>query len=117
MNLLAERLAVQAPHLERKVMSVSQQRLAEFAGDFRLDAFTFARVTVDGGGLVLQLTGRAPIPLAAFAVDRFTDVDNSCEVTFRHDASGSINAAVVSFVGVDRVASRQTWRTSAMQAK
>ncbi len=117
MNLLAERLAIQAPHLERKVMSVSQRRLTEFAGDFRLDTFTFARVTVDGGGLDLQLTGRAPIPLAAFAVDRFTDVDNSCEVTFRHDASGSVNTAVVSFAGVDRVASRQTWRTPAMPAK
>jgi serine-type D-Ala-D-Ala carboxypeptidase/endopeptidase len=117
MNLLAERLAVQAPHLERKVMSVSQQRLMELAGDFRLDAFTFARITVDGGGLNLQLTGRAPIPLAAFAVDRFTDVDNSCEVTFRRDASGSVNAAAVSFAGVDRVASRQTWRAPSMQTK
>ena len=117
MNLLAERLAIQAPHLERKVMSVSQQRLAEFAGDFRLDAFTFARISVDGGGLNLQLTGRAPVPLAAFAVDRFTDVDNSCEVTFRHDASNSVNTAVISFAGVDRVASRQTWKAPRAQAK
>jgi CubicO group peptidase (beta-lactamase class C family) len=113
MNLLAERLADQAPRLERKVMSVSQQRLAEFAGDFRLDTLSFARVTVDGGGLDLQLTGRAPIPLAAFAVDRFTDVDNSCEVTFRRDAHGSVNAAVVTFAGLDRIAPRQTWRATA----
>jgi len=117
MNLLAERLADQAPHLERKVMSVSQQRLAEFAGDFRLDALAFARVTVDGGGLDLQLTGRVPIPLAAFAIDRFTDVDNSCEVTFRRDTAGSVNAAVISFAGVDRLAPRQTWRAPPAQAK
>ncbi len=117
MNLLAERLAIQAPHLERKVMSVSQPRLAEFAGDFRLDASTLARVTVDGGGLDLQLTGRAPIPLAAFTVDRFTDIDNSCEVTFRRDASGLVNTAVISFAGIDRIASRQTWRVPATKAK
>lgn len=117
MNLLAERLADQAPHLERKVMSVSQQRLPEYAGDFRLDSFSFARITVDGGGLDLQLTGRVPIPLAAFAIDRFTDVDNSCEVTFRRDAAGNVNAAVVSFAGVDRVAPRQTWRAPSTQSK
>jgi hypothetical protein len=54
--------------------------------------------------------------LAAFAIDRFTDVDNSCEVTFRRDATGSVNAAVISFAGVDRVAPRQTWRAPS-QAK
>ena len=117
MNLLAERLAGQAPRLERKVMSVSQQRLPEYAGDFRLDGLSFARITVDGGGLDLQLTGRVPIPLAAFAVDRFTDVENSCEVTFRRDAAGGVNSAVISFAGVDRAAPRQTWRVPAPQAK
>lgn len=117
MNLLAERLADQAPHLERKVMSVSQQRLPEYAGDFRLDSFSFARITVDGGGLDLQLTGRVPIPLAAFAIDRFTDVDNSCEVTFRRDAAGNVNAAVISFAGVDRVAPQQAWRAPSAQSK
>jgi CubicO group peptidase (beta-lactamase class C family) len=117
MNLLAERLADQAPRLERKVMSVSQQRLAEFAGDFRLDALSFARITVDGGGLDMQLTGRVSIPLAAFAIDRFTDVDNSCEVTFRRDAAGIVNTAVISFAGVDRVAPRQTWRAPSAQTK
>jgi CubicO group peptidase (beta-lactamase class C family) len=115
-NLLAERLASQAPHLERKVMSVPPSRLAEFAGDFRLDDFSIARITVDGGGLDMQLTGRPVIPLAAFANDRFTDVDNSCEVTFRHDSDGKVNSASISFAGIDRIATRLTWRAPASHA-
>ena len=82
MNLLAQRLSAQTPRLARKVMSMRGELLADYAGDYRIDPATFARVTVEGGGLSLQLTGRAAIALAPFAEDRFTDADNSCEVRF-----------------------------------
>ncbi|MEP6483173.1 MAG: serine hydrolase [Rudaea sp.] len=101
-NLLAQRLTAQAPVLQRKIMSVSTARLAEYAGDFRIDAATFARISVDGGGLTLHLTGRATLPVAAFSQDHFTDVENSCEVAFKRNASGKVESVVLNFGGVDR---------------
>jgi D-alanyl-D-alanine-carboxypeptidase/D-alanyl-D-alanine-endopeptidase len=109
-NLLARRLTAQAPYLNRKVLSVSAAKLAQLAGDYRLDAATFARVTVDGGGLNLHLTGGTPIALAAFSDDHFTDVDNSCEVTFKRDSSHAVQSVVVDFAGLPREGKRETWR-------
>ena len=116
-NLLAQRLSAQTPRLARKVMSVRSDTLGAYAGDYRVDPNTFARVAVDGGGLALQLTGRAAIALAPFAEDRFTDVDNSCEVTFRRSAGGSIDRIVMNFAGVDRAGVRETWSASASAVK
>ena len=108
-NLLAQRLTTQAPHLDRKVLSVSATRLAQYAGDYRLDTATLARVSVDGGGLNLHITGRESIPLAAFSDDHFTDVDNSCEVTFKRGASADVQGIVIDFAGAQREGKRQTW--------
>ena len=116
-NLLAQRLTVQAPALQRKVMSVSSTLLQEYAGDFRIDATTLARVAVDGGGLDLHLTGRASIALAAFSKDHFTDIENSCEVAFKRDTSGKVGSIVISFAGIDRHALRTKWDVPAITSK
>jgi len=109
LNLLAQRLSAQTPRLARKVMSMRAETLANYIGDYRLDPSTFARVAVDGGGLSLQLTGRATIALAPFADDRFTDADNSCEVHFERAKGGAVDRIVVNFAGVDRSGFREVW--------
>ena len=116
-NLLAQRLSAQTPRLARKVMSMRGDTLRAYAGDYRVDPNTFARVAVEGGGLSLQLTGRAAIALAPFADDHFTDVDNSCEVTFQRSAGGSVDRIVMNFAGVDRAGVRETWSASASTTK
>jgi len=88
------------------------ETLANYAGDYRVDPHTFARVAVDGGGLSLQLTGRAAIALAPFAEDRFTDADNSCEVHFEHAKGGMVDRIVMNFAGVDRTGAREAWTAS-----
>ena len=113
LNLMAQRLSTQTPRLMRKVMSVRAETLANYAGDYRVDPGTFARVTVDGGGLSLQLTGRTAIALAPFAEDRFTDADNSCEVHFERVKGGMADHIVMNFAGADRSGFRETWRASA----
>jgi CubicO group peptidase (beta-lactamase class C family) len=111
-NLLARRLSAQTPRLARKVMSMRPQMLAGYAGDYRVDPATFARVAVDGGGLSLQLTGRTAIALAPFAQDRFTDVDNSCEVHFERAKDGRVDRIAMNFAGADRVGVREVWSAS-----
>ncbi len=111
-NLLAQRLSAQTPRLARKVMSMREEMLASYIGDYRVDANTFARVAVDGGGLSLQLTGRVPILLAPFAQDHFTDAENSCEVRFERSKEGSVDRIVMNFAGADRVGSREVWRST-----
>jgi D-alanyl-D-alanine-carboxypeptidase/D-alanyl-D-alanine-endopeptidase len=111
-NLMAERLSAQTPRLARKVMSMRADKLADYAGDYHVDANTFVRVTVDGGGLSLQLTGRAAISLAPFAEDRFTDVDNSCEVRFERAKDGKVDHIVMNFAGADRSGVREVWSAS-----
>jgi serine-type D-Ala-D-Ala carboxypeptidase/endopeptidase len=116
-NLLARRLSAQTPRLARKVMSMRHDVVAGYAGDYRVDPNTFARVTVDGGGLSLQLTGRAPIALAPFADDRFTDVENSCEVRFERAKDGEVDRIVMNFAGTDRVGTREVWKAPESAAK
>lgn len=112
LNLMAQRLSTQTPRLARKVMSMHADKLADYAGDYRVDASTFARVTVDGGGLSLQLTGRAAIALAPFADDRFTDADNTCEVHFQRAKGGMVDHVVMNFAGADRIGLREAWNAS-----
>ena len=111
-NLLAQRLTTQTPQLSRKVMSMHAEKLANYSGDYRVDPNTFARVTVDGGGLSLQLTGRAAIALAPFAEDRFTDADNSCEVHFERAKDGTVDRIAMNFAGADRTGVREAWSAS-----
>lgn len=117
MNLLARRLSTQTPRLARKVMSMRAETLVAYAGDYRIDLNTFARVAVDGGGLSLQLTGRTPIALAPFADDRFADADDSCEVTFKRAGDGNVDRIVMNFAGLDQAGVRDVWKASEATTK
>lgn len=116
-NLQARRLSAQTPRLARKVMSVRAETLPVYAGDYRIDSNTFARITVEGGGLSLQLTGRAPIALAPFANDRFADDDDACEVTFKHAGGGNVDTIVMNFAGLDQIGVRDAWNVPVSATK
>src|SRR5450432_1107703 len=110
-NFLAQRLSAQAPHVARTRIAVDAKSLNEFAGDYRLDGDTLARVAARADMLTLQVTGRAPTPLLAFAKDRFSCDDDSCELLFKRDAKGRIASARVDFAGLERDAPRIYWVT------
>ena len=106
MNFLARRLSQGAPLVVRKPIAVDAGKLREFTADYRLDAGSLVQVTASGDGLRMQMTGRALAPLFAFATDRFSTRDDSCELTFRRDSGGVISAVSLDFAGGVREATR-----------
>jgi CubicO group peptidase (beta-lactamase class C family) len=105
-NFVAQRLSERAPHVVRVPMAVDAKALPDYAGDYRLDTNTLARIAVHADKLSLQLTGRAPVPLLAFAKERFVGDDESCELVFERDAAGKITAVRIDFAGTPRDATR-----------
>ena len=105
-NFVAQRLSERAPHVARVPIAVDAKALSDYAGDYRLDANTLARIAVHADKLSLQLTGRVPVPLFAFAKDRFVGDDESCELAFQRDAEGNITSARIDFAGTQRDAVR-----------
>jgi serine-type D-Ala-D-Ala carboxypeptidase/endopeptidase len=108
-NVLAKRLSERAPHIERAPSPVAPETLHEFTGDYRLDANTLLRVGVRDDALTMQLSGRAVLPLVAYAKDRFTDAAGTCTLVFRRDASGLAAGLTLGLGGVDREAARVRW--------
>ena len=110
-NLLAERLSARAPHVARAEIPLAAEQLAEFAGDFRVAPATIARISPVPGGLSMQLTGRTPLRLVAFARDRFACADQSCELSFVRDADGAVTRLTIDFAGGQHDATRVRWST------
>lgn len=108
-NVLAERLSARAPHVTRTAIAVDAKELAGFAGDYQLGDAGLARIFVQGDKLSMQLAGRAPLDLVAFAKDRFSCADESCEATFQHNAAGDVTAVSLDFAGAQNNAPRVRW--------
>jgi len=107
-NLLAQRLSTRAPHVARASLPVEAKDLREFVGDYLISSGSMARVSLDSN-LSMQLTGREPLQLAAFAKDHFACVDESCEVGFMRDADGAVVRANIDFAGGQHEAARVHW--------
>jgi CubicO group peptidase (beta-lactamase class C family) len=111
-NFVAERLSERAPRVTRAPIAVDAKSLPEYIGDYRLDSNALARVILREDKLSLQLTGRAPLPLLAFAKDRFASDDDSCTLTFVRDSTGKVTSMRVDFAGTEVDAPRVRWVTS-----
>jgi D-alanyl-D-alanine-carboxypeptidase/D-alanyl-D-alanine-endopeptidase len=108
-NVLAERLSAGAPHLARTPIAIDAKELGAFAGDYQLGEAGLARVSVQADKLSMQLAGRAPIELIAFAKDRFACADDSCEATFQRNETGEITLVTLDFAGAQHGAPRVRW--------
>ncbi|MGH8403489.1 MAG: DUF3471 domain-containing protein, partial [Gammaproteobacteria bacterium] len=87
-------------------MALAPQTLAQYAGDYRLNADSRLRVALDTGHLNMQATGSARIALTAFATDRFFCAHGACEVHFARDEHGAVKQVNVFLAGDERVAAR-----------
>lgn len=114
-NVLVPRISRRAPRLERKTIDVDADSLLAYSGDYQLDALALARVAVSGDGLTLQPSARMPMALLAFAQDRFTDADGSCEVHFLRDDRGTVTGMTLVLGGIERRARRVVWRVPALR--
>jgi CubicO group peptidase (beta-lactamase class C family) len=108
-HVQAYRLSEHAPGIARAPIALDGTHLGDFVGDYRLDADTLLRIRAYADTLSLQITGRAPLVLRAFATDRFGDTDATCEVTFQRDDKHAVTGAMVDLGGGDRVAPRVVW--------
>ena len=105
-NVLAQRLSEHAPHVARVPIALDLKSLADYAGDYRLDANTLARIVVHADKLSLRLTGRTPTPLLAVARDHFVGEDESGELEFQRDGAGKVTGLRIAFAGIERDAMR-----------
>jgi serine-type D-Ala-D-Ala carboxypeptidase/endopeptidase len=99
-NISAQRLSARAPRMARAATPASKTGFAEYAGDYRTDADNWLRVTVNGDNLVAQPTMGERLTLFAFATDRFTDTQNTIELTGHRDEKGHIDRLVLDLAGV-----------------
>ena len=113
LHVQARRLSERAPTVARSAFAEDAKAQAEASGDYQLDAATLLRVRAGASGLSLQLTGGTPLLLTAFAADRYSDADGTCEATFKRDEKGSVHALVLTLGGVDRSAKRVIWTAPA----
>lgn len=111
-HVQATRLSEHAPGVARTPL-VDQAVPGDLAGIYQLDADTLVRIRTGAQTIALQMTGRAPLLLRAFAKDRFADADGSCEVSFQRDAKGVVGGLVMSLADVDRQAPRVVWTVPA----
>jgi serine-type D-Ala-D-Ala carboxypeptidase/endopeptidase len=105
-HLSARRLSERAPRLERPSLSLTPSALSEYAGDYRFDADTIARVGSVGKSLRLQLTARAAYLLGAYARDRFAAEDEGVELVFHRGENGKPESLTLTLAGVERQAQR-----------
>lgn len=108
MHVQASRLSEHAPGVTRTPLADATVA-PDLAGLYQVDAETLVRIRTGAQTIALQMTGRAPLRLRAFAKDRFADADGACEVSFQRDANGAVKALVLNLADVDRPAPRVVW--------
>ena len=112
-HVQARRLSEHAPAITRT--PIEAPVAADLAGDYLLQGATLVRIRSGERTLALQMTARAPLRLQAFAPDRFTDAEGSCEVTFQRSSKGAVTGLILSLAGIDRTASRVVWTVPAIK--
>jgi len=111
-HVQARRLSEHAPAITRT--PIQAPVAADLAGDYLLQGATLVRIRSGERTLALQMTARAPLRLQAFAPDRYTDAEGSCEVAFQRSSKGAVTGLILSLAGIDRTASRVVWTVPAI---
>jgi CubicO group peptidase (beta-lactamase class C family) len=116
-NFLAHRLSAHAPLIPRTPIALDRKSLSVYVGDYRLDGENLLRIGIHASALNLQMSGRAALPLLAFAPDHFADADGSCDLVFQRDAFGKVIALKLDLAGDERTALRAHWHAPVPLAK
>lgn len=93
------------PPTERPEVTVAEDVLREYVGEYELDAMSLA-ITLEDGRLYGQPSGQSKVPLFAIAQDRFLVRAVNAEVSFSRNASGDVTALVLLQGGVHQTARR-----------
>lgn len=103
------RLSSRAPNLQRAEIALSQDKLAEYCGDYAVDSDVLARLRCDDT-VSLQFSGARRRALFAYAEDRFASRDGELELIARRDAGGRVDALTLVLLGSEATMARVTWQ-------
>jgi serine-type D-Ala-D-Ala carboxypeptidase/endopeptidase len=106
----ARRLSDRAPRLARNPIAVDTTTLATYAGDYSVDPEFLLRVVAVPEGIAVQYTGHAPIPMRAYARDRFADAGGGNGLIFRRDEQARITSVTIELAGGERTAAPAHWQ-------
>jgi CubicO group peptidase (beta-lactamase class C family) len=83
------------------------EQLRDYIGDYALAPAVGLSVTVEDGGLAVQVTGQPRLPVFASAKDKFFYKAVDAQITFQRDASGRVTGLVLHQGGRDFAAARK----------
>lgn len=111
--IAAERLSARAPQLERPRLTLAPAALEQYRGDYAMGPDRLVRVRAQQDGLEVQFTGAAPLPLRAYAPDRFTTEDGRTTLTFERNEAGRLAGATIDLAGGEHHLTPANWRATA----
>ena len=91
----------------RKEIKLDAQILAQYAGAYALEPNVDVTVTLEGDGLMTQITGQPAFPLFAESEDHFFLKVVDAQVEFVKDAQGKVTHLIIHQGGVDAKAMRK----------
>ena len=83
------------------------EQLQGYVGDYALTPAVLLNVTVQDGGLAVQVTGQSRLPVFASAKDKFFYKAVDAQIAFQRDASGLVTGLVLHQGGRDFVAEKK----------
>jgi serine-type D-Ala-D-Ala carboxypeptidase/endopeptidase len=90
----------------RQEISVAQDVLATYVGNYQLAPNVFMMVTLEGGQLTIQMTGQSKVPVFAESETRFYPKVVDATIEFRKDAGGAVTGLVLNQGGQSLTAAR-----------
>lgn len=99
----AAAVAIGNPYPEFKAIAVDGAALDAFAGSYKIDDKTASIVRRDGDQLTMQRSGRGPVPLQAFATDRFFIKDSLSYFKFDRNVKGEVTQLTLHDDGTETV--------------
>ncbi len=106
LNQRAPHLAPGAMPSEAKSIALTAEQLADYPGEYQLGPVMFT-VKIEGGQLVVQLTGQAFYPVFASAKDEFFYKIVNAQLSFVRGADGKVVALILHQNGRDQWAEKR----------
>jgi serine-type D-Ala-D-Ala carboxypeptidase/endopeptidase len=95
----------QAP-ASRQEITVAEDVLARYVGNYQIAPNVFFMVTLENGQLITQITGQQPLPIYAESETVFFPKLVAATIEFRKDAAGAVTGVVLGQGGQSITASR-----------
>jgi len=93
-----------APPVERTAITVAEEILATYVGDYELSADLTLVITLENGGLFIEPTGQGKFPLLAESETEFFLRVVNAQITFSRDDTGEVTGLVLHQGGRNRAA-------------